>query len=78
MENDTHSFVIRIWHETVDGEGNIVDWRGSIDHVGSGNRLYFYDLEGIARFIREQLGLGSRRPRRWMRWLMGWITNGNL
>jgi hypothetical protein len=30
-------------------------WRGSIDDVGSGRRLYFYDMESIVRFIREQV-----------------------
>ncbi len=65
MQGDTHSFVVRIWHEAVDGKGHIIAWRGSIDYVGSGQRLYFYDLDGIVRFIQEQAelnpkGLGSK------------------
>jgi len=27
--------------------------RGSIDHVGSGKRLYFHDLNGIVRLFRS-------------------------
>ena len=57
MKTDTHSFIIRVWYEAQDSEGNILAWRGSIDHVGSEKRLYFQDLEGIARFIQEQSGV---------------------
>jgi hypothetical protein len=45
-----------------DDEGHIVAWRGSIDHVGSDQRLYFHDLEGILRFIEEQTGMDAGRP----------------
>ncbi len=54
MQDDTHSFVIRIWHEEVDGEGRATIWRGSVNHVGSNQRLYVDTLEQIARFIQEQ------------------------
>ena len=65
MQGDTHSFVVRIWHEAVDSKGHIIAWRGAIDHVGSGQRLYFHDLYGIVRFIQEQAevnpkGFGSK------------------
>jgi hypothetical protein len=63
LENDTQSFVVRIWHEAVDAEGHVVVWRGSIDHVGSGKRLYFDELGGIVRFIREVMGGSVRRPK---------------
>jgi hypothetical protein len=65
LENDTHSFVVRIWHELTDREGNIVTWRGSIDHVGSGERAYFHDLYGIVNFIQEQMGLNASCHSRW-------------
>jgi hypothetical protein len=38
------------------------DWRGSIDYVGSGRRLYFYDMESIVRFIREQVSGNTGAP----------------
>jgi hypothetical protein len=37
-------------------------WRGSIDYVGSGRRLYFYDMESIVRFIREQVSGNTGVP----------------
>ena len=65
LENDTHSFVIRIWHEAVDREGNAIAWRGFVDHVASGKRLYFHDIHGIVRFIQEQAGLNARPGSKW-------------
>ena len=57
LGNEMQSFVVRIWQETADGNGRAGIWRGSIDHVGSGKRLYFCDLNGIVRFVQEQSGL---------------------
>ena len=57
VEGDTQSFVVRIWHEAVDGNGEIIAWRGSIDHVGSARRVYFQDLQEVTRFIVEATGL---------------------
>jgi len=65
IENDTQSFIIRIWHEWVDEEKNVTIWRGSIDHVGTGQRLYFHDLEGVTRFIQDYLQVKQQRTPRW-------------
>jgi hypothetical protein len=76
LENDTHSFVVRIWHEAVDKKGNFVVWRGSIDHVGSGRRLYFDDLDGIVRFIREVIGVNVGNSRLRFKLLIDRIKHG--
>ena len=65
MENDTHSFIVRIWHEEDPSGEKITSWRGSIEQVGNDKRLYFYDLQGIIRFIREQTGIQSDQPPSW-------------
>jgi hypothetical protein len=75
VEGDTHAFIVRIWHEAQDGEGNIVAWRGSIDHVGSDQRLYFQDLEGILRFIEEQIGVNTSLPGSKWRALLARVRN---
>jgi hypothetical protein len=62
VQGDTHAFIVRIWHEELDSEGNGLAWRGSIHHVGTNKRLYFQDLEGIVRFVREQSGINARHP----------------
>ena len=58
MKDDIFSFVVRIWSESTDAEGNVTHWRGSIDQVGTPNRLYFHKFDRIVNFIQKQLGLG--------------------
>ena len=70
LEGDTQAFVVRVWHEATDEEGHATAVRGSIDHVGSGKRLYFHDLNGIVRFIQEYVSLRSQQPLPgWKAWL---------
>ena len=44
-----HLFVVRVWQES----GDIAPgpWRGSVEHVRSGQRLYFVSLTDLADFI---------------------------
>jgi hypothetical protein len=67
--------VIRIWHEAIDRDGNFVIWRGSIDHVGTGRRLYFNDLSGVVRFIRDEIGSNVGRSGRWISRVLDWIKH---
>jgi hypothetical protein len=46
------TFVIRFWREWSATAGR---WRGRIEHVQSGQRADFVELEGILAFVR---GLG--------------------
>jgi hypothetical protein len=57
MQSDTRSFIVRIWHEALNSDGTIRTWRGSIEHVGNGQRLHFHDLERVVDFIREKARL---------------------
>lgn len=69
MEKDSHAFVIRVWNEG-SGAGRAAAWRGYIEHVNHGERMYFYDLNGVARYIQQQLGLQSSEPHlQWRAWL---------
>lgn len=61
-DRETHSFIVRIWNAADVRDKDSAGWRGSIDEVGSGRRLYFYDLESIVRFIREQVAVNSGVP----------------
>jgi hypothetical protein len=71
LENDTHSFVIRIWHEAVDDDGKVALWRGSIQHVASGQRQYFHDFASVVRFIQKHVEIKKRRRVSWWRRLLG-------
>jgi hypothetical protein len=72
LRADQHSFVVRIWCEAAGNRGDATTWRGSVDHVGSGDRLYFDEPEAIVRFVREQTGLRAR-PRHWWAAILSWI-----
>jgi hypothetical protein len=60
MEEDTHSFIIRIWNAAEDRPGKPSAWRGSIDYVGNDKRLYFNDLNSVVCFIHEQVDSMNR------------------
>jgi len=62
VEEETHSFIVRIWNAADAKSKDVSGWRGSIDYVGSDRRLYFYDLESIVRFIREQVAVNTGMP----------------
>jgi hypothetical protein len=65
VNRETQSFVIRIWDEAVDRRNEGSTWRGFIEHVGSGKRLYFHDPTAILRFIQEEIGVSLNPSRKW-------------
>jgi hypothetical protein len=70
MGNDTQSFIVRVWSERESPKNECLAFRGSIDHVGTGKRLYFHRLESIVLFIEAQVDTGPRPPRtRWQNWI---------
>jgi hypothetical protein len=54
LEDHTASFIVRIWRESGETPGSS-DWRGSIEHVPSGQRSFFRDLGAIAQFMKPHL-----------------------
>ena len=53
MERSEHRFMVRIWLETTAGsEGQ---WRGVVDHVGSGRRVYFSAMSDLMDFLRLRM-----------------------
>jgi len=48
-----HLFIVRMWHEPSRGHGG--QWRGSVDHVPSGQRLYFAAIGDLSDFITLRL-----------------------
>jgi len=53
MERCEHRFVVRIWLETAAGTGG--QWRGVVDHVGSGRKVYFSAMSDLMDFIRLRM-----------------------
>jgi len=52
----TASFIVRIWREPGELDAAGSEWRGSIEHVGTGQRQFFRELDVILRFLRPHIG----------------------
>jgi hypothetical protein len=50
-----HSFIIRMWLEQPDENGEQTIWRGRITHVPGDENQYFTDMKTIPKFIRLHL-----------------------
>jgi hypothetical protein len=61
FEDHVHSFVIRIWQEPREIEGAGPEWRGRIEHVQSGERVYFRHLDKLVDFILTYLSDADQR-----------------
>ncbi len=71
---DSASFIIRIWKETANPDGNMHHWRGVIEQVGQPKQFYFQELSAIPRFISEQLSLHADDfPTRLRFWINQWM-----
>lgn len=63
MDRLQHLFVVRIWQEPSEAvpPGR---WRGSVEHVPSGQRRYFASLGDLNQFMTNQL-TDSRPDMKW-------------
>jgi hypothetical protein len=52
------TFVVRFWRETSAGQGR---WRGQIEHVQSGRRRSFLEMQEMLEFL-EGFGIGTGHP----------------
>lgn len=53
-DHQQYLFVVRIWRES-DSEQSPV-WRGMVEHVPFGQRMYFTSLNDLSDFIALRLG----------------------
>lgn len=75
LEEDTHAFIVRVWRERREIETVVPDWRGMVEHVGSGERRYVKDLDDIVAFIvpyLEELGVRFSIRSQVKRWVRRW------
>jgi hypothetical protein len=56
-----HLFVVRVWHEP-GGAGAPGQWRGTVEHVPSGQRRYFIALDALAEFVASKLDGSPPEP----------------
>ncbi len=57
LSHTSHLFTLRLWPE--DLGGGQTDWRGSVQHVNSGEARYFRDWPTLEAFVE---GLLRERP----------------
>jgi len=69
LEDRTAVFIVRVWCERGDGDAAITEWRGSVEHIQSGQRAFFRNLEAVLEFVRPHLeGIGiDAQQRFWER-----------
>jgi hypothetical protein len=51
-------FTVRLWPETIDDD--LVEWRGKVDHVASGEGYYFRDWSRLIVCLEMMLRPGFR------------------
>ncbi len=75
MNNDSKSFIVRIWIDSAPEDSAEPAWRGVIEHVGSSDRQHFHELGDVTRFIAEKTGLASGDPENWWPAVKEWARN---
>ena len=67
LEDQSTAFILRVWCESNRDAIPPFDWRGSIEHVSSGHRVFFRDTAAIVAFVQpyiESLLDGDSSPAR--------------
>jgi hypothetical protein len=73
FEDRSAAFIVRVWCESGEVPGAVRAWRGSVEHVASGNRSFFTELHAVIAFMRPHLlALGIEDPARF------WEQMGDL
>jgi hypothetical protein len=58
-----HSFIIRIMVDPAAKPGDIMEWKGMVQYVASGERRYFQDIDEIPVLIRRILRLAPEEDK---------------
>jgi hypothetical protein len=62
LDERSHTFVVRIWHERRDLADALPMWRGRVDDVKSGSRAYFTSLQQLMEYLSGTSGADTSRP----------------
>jgi hypothetical protein len=65
-ENHSESFIVRVWLERREIAGALPVWRGVVEHVASGKRQYFIDIDAIVIFMAEYICRWGVKPKSWV------------
>jgi len=62
-DENSVSFIVRIWSEGTSTDSGASEWRGSIEQVESGEKSYFHDLRTFQMLMRPYFdNLGIKTP----------------
>ena len=53
----SYAFVVNIWEERRDIPGAPPTWRGSVNNVQNGTRIYFSTLREVCEYLGQQSGM---------------------
>ncbi len=69
LEDRTTAFIVRIWCERGGTASLAPEWRGSVEHVQTGQRAFFRHLDAVIDFMKPHLqGIGvDAQQRFWER-----------
>jgi len=79
LDDRSAAFIVRVWCERGDEPSDGVrDWRGSIEHVETGQRVFFRELAAVNEFMTARLrALGVDAPNRFWERLFPTDDNGH-
>ncbi len=77
MDQESHSFIVRMWREPTIDTHDGASWRGTITHVLSGEQLHFWELGAVQRFIAERVGIKAGMSRGARSGLLGLLGRAN-
>lgn len=63
LDERSHTFVVKIWEERRDIAGVERTWRGSVDDIQGGTRVYFTTLAELSNYLRRRSGMAGALPR---------------
>jgi len=55
LEDQSCSFIVRVWRETSESANAASEWRGSIEQVPAGRRAFFRELPAILDYMKPYL-----------------------
>lgn len=73
VDHDRHAFVIRLWREPGQESADARLWRGTIEHIPSGDRRAVTGMADVTGFIEEHLDILARRHR-WQHAVRAWLS----
>ena len=61
VRRSEHLFVVRVWREPSQAAPP-GQWRGAVEHVSTGQRIYFASLAELNQFMLVQMDVAAMEP----------------